>query len=197
MVVSSVVSELVLVIACAGAAIGLARKQAGLDATVGVALVGLAASLGALKYGGIEAVDTPHLYVSRLGGVGLTLLGVAWLRRSFPGTWWVVVSAAVATVGASLALLWVDGPWRLPLSIAGVLGTIVGGAAWFRARPRRAMAAVGGAVLEVVAGLVIGTKGVLFGLPRLDYFHVALGTAILMMSLSFPPTSEGGSTPRE
>ena len=79
---------------------------------------------------------------------------------------------------AILLLEGIGPPYR-----ACALGT---GLAWVRLRARMLLAAVIGTTCVLGAGLWIGTDGVAFGLPRMDWFHLVLGLGVL--SLGWGPT---------
>lgn len=95
-------------------------------------------------------------------------------------------------IAAALALILLQG--QLPedslskateaVSSAAILSTLLLAALMFNPY------GIIGSVLYVVAGIVVGTKGALYGVPCVDIFHYVLAIAniALMMGLARPQT---------
>jgi hypothetical protein len=171
MTITSVAAELCLVAASLFGASRRWKTPAPL-APAGFLLFAAAAALGALGYAGLGAVDPLHDQISRITEwAGLALIAAGLMIKPWPtligaalllGVGIVTGQALLVNV-AALALLIL---WRL----------------WLTRRPPWAM--VVGALLFALAGLAIGTHGQLLGLPRVDFYHVTLAVAVLLIALA-------------
>ena len=163
----------------------LAGSRAG---TGGLALVGLAALAGVLRFSVAPGILPVHSFLSGLAGqVGIPLLAFGFVAVAFPTGG---LSTHDLPFAAAILVLFLAFRFAIGLSL---YGTAVGGlaalaivAAGVRLLPSTSgTAAIVGAIVLVVAGLYIGTKGQLYGVPRVDVFHylTALSMALLAAGL--------------
>ena len=169
MILSSVAAELCLVAAALIGASKSWRSPAPL-APAGFLLFAVAAGLGALVYAGIGAVETWHDRLSWITEwAGLALIAAGLMGKPWP-----------TLIGAALLLaVGIVTGQSLPLNVAA-LAMMVLGRFWQTRRPPWAL--VVAALLFALAGLVIGTHGQLLGLPRVDFYHVTLAVALLLIA---------------
>lgn len=169
MAITSVAAELCLV---AASLFGAARrwKAPAPLAPAGFLLFAAAAAFGALVYAGLGAVEGLHDQLSRIAEwAALALIAAGLMGKPWPTligaalllAVGIVIGQALLVNVAALALLIL---WRL----------------WLTRRPPWAM--IVGALLFALAGLVIGTHGQLLGLPRVDFYHVTLAVAVLLIA---------------
>lgn len=178
---TDVLVALVGVVAC----IACATRRA-VACTVGaVALAGptVAASLGALRFSGIDSVAAQHdVAVHAAATIGMPMIGLSFVIAAARPARGRRIAAIVfaALVALSLAL---PGPeYR---TIAGGAGMTAGAvAAGFIATRDRSAGLVGvlGAVLVVFDGLLIGGPGDLWGVSRTAWFHVVFAVAIAALA---------------
>ena len=189
--------------------IARARNQSPpLPVSAGLLFLALAAAAGAYRYGIDPETTRVHRSLSRLSSTTSFLLiglGLAWARfvplfgRGGRVAGYLAIAlvicvaygvaatgavspGAVATLGAGLGLLLWLGVALLELAAA-------------RALPRlQALLLAAGAVLVLLAGLVVGTEATrVFGLARMNWFHIflALGAfTVLSARLLFAPDEE-------
>ena len=158
--------EAFLAACCALAAVSAWRSpsRAAL-AALGFALIGIAALLGALVYAGMEAANTAHDGATFLAA----RLGLLLIAAHAPRNWrW---SAGVVLLGA--LSLFVMPPFDQAIAVLALVAI-----AW-KGRSRHWPLAITGALMFALAGLVIGTRGEWFNIPRVDFFHLGLATAVL------------------
>ncbi|MBB4862609.1 hypothetical protein HNP46_001453 [Pseudomonas nitritireducens] len=159
-----VIAELLLTLACAVAAWLALRERYGWRA-LGFLSMGVAALLGALEYGGVEALAEPHHLASVVSGaIGLPLIALGRLAGS------PVQRALVLLVCMALVML----PSQVTL-LTNLVALLV--IAW-PGRSRRYPLALIGSLLFIGSGLLIGTRGELAGVPRRELFHLGLTLAI-------------------
>lgn len=185
MVASTLVSELILTLACVVAGVWLSR-QAELPrryAAVGMAIMAATAALGCVRFAGVEGITPLHRAVAGFAGgvvpasfalVALAL-GWGWSRRAVElGLGVLVLGWAVFGLVLQLAIY--------GTAIGSVAVVIMIGVA-IRDRSTAGLALIGGALILALAGLVIGTKGTLGPLLAVDVFHVALAAAHLLIAV--------------
>lgn len=169
MVISSVAAELCLVGASAIGATKSWKSPAPL-APAGFLLFAAAAALGALVYAGIGSLDSLHDQVSRIAEwAGLALIAAGSMQKPWP---------TLIGAGLLLAVGIVTGQ-ALDVNVAALAVMIVW-RFWLTRRPPWVL--VVAALLFALAGLVIGTHGQLLGLPRVDFYHLTLAVAILLIA---------------
>ncbi|WP_447748300.1 hypothetical protein [Pseudomonas nicosulfuronedens] len=161
---SSVICELLLCAASLWAAANSLRHGHGYR-VVGFVLMAIAALMGALVYGGVEALRPAHQAMSGITG-RITLLLIA--VGSLHGAPRHLLLIALATL-----MLWLPAN----LALAGNLLALFA-IAW-PGRSRRWPLALAGALLFVLAGLGIGGRGEWLGVARLDLYHLTLMLATL------------------
>ncbi len=187
---STAASDALLALACLASVIGVVRsyrwRETPWRATWLVVIAALlvttaAAVVGVLHFAVDPSWQTLHAKLSQassllalpiLGVVALTLTrGWHWQRL---GWCWVIISLSVLFEGAQqLGML---DTYTLLLNVATLALVLYAGA---RSGRRPLLAAVGVVALFIVAGLVIGTQGVIGSLQRVDVFHA-------LLSLAFP-----------
>ena len=154
---------------------------------VGFLLVGFAASAGAIRFGSrypSRDLIGAHMYLSWLASVlGTSLLAAAYHRQA---TLYQVANAhlAAALTLTLLSSLFSDKIHHMiseGVSSSAVLSLLI--LSIFNFSPFGVI----GAVVYIVAGLVIGTRGSWLGLPRVDWFHYALliGNVALMLGIKY------------
>lgn len=173
----------------------LARRRALGPAALGFALIGAAALCGTARFLGLEALEGLHRGLSEAAAaiamptIGAAALALAWARPASRRVWGqrVLVLAALH-VAASLA--GVTAGYGLA---SGALGTAAVLVAGVRARswcPRGGALVIVGAVLVLIAGLVIGTKGELGPFARVDVFHYVLAVADAALAVGLIAAAE-------
>jgi hypothetical protein len=169
MVISSVAGEVCLVAASLIGASKSWRSPAPL-APAGFLLFAIAATLGALGYAGIGAVDGLHDQVSHITEwAGLALIAAGLMGKPWP-----------TLIGAALLLAVAIVTGQALLVNVGALVLMIAWRFWLTRRPPWVL--VVAALLFALAGLVIGTHGELLGLPRVDFYHLTLAVAILLIA---------------
>ncbi|MFT7519481.1 MAG: hypothetical protein ACI9MC_001623 [Kiritimatiellia bacterium] len=198
MIWTSVLFEGVLLTSClVGVTMAWRRLplSVALPLTVGLGLMVLAASSGALKFAGLTSLAEAHAFFSRLGSVGIAAIGPCWLARAGlkrvgSGLAWLVLA-----VGLGFVLVWFDGGWRTPIVILSLVLCLGSGASWVgRSVVPLALAVVGSACL-LIAGLGIGTEGTTLGLPTIDWFHMFMAVSMLCLGAGPALTPRSPSTP--
>ena len=192
---ATAISDGVLAICAAAGTVALFRarassrdagqQQALVSAAVGLALIGLAAAVGSVRYGLAPGLGDVHALLSRLAGhFGMPLIGagyvaVAWSLRASRGAW-LALYVALGVLPFVCDALGLGGVYILVIGSLGVLAILAAAARQRAAQPVAAMTAAGGAVLVLIAGLVIGTKGHIGPIARVDAFHYTLAIAALL-----------------
>jgi hypothetical protein len=181
LVLSSVAAEAFLAataLVASGFVVARQPGSAARPAAIGLLLLAIAAALGAVRYSGVDDIIPLHTVASRLAGGGLAAVGVAWCGTAFRHKAWGWLAWAV--LAAAFLFTWrgMDGPWRLPMSVGGVMFGLVGAASWLRSRPSVGVLGVVGAVGIAAAGLAFDTDSTLLGVPQVDLFHVSLATSV-------------------
>ncbi len=187
MQISTAISDAVLAIASFWVArlVWIAGARPG---AIGLALVGLAAVFGALRFSVAPSVVEAHSFCSALAGqVGIPLVALSFLlllRTSPPGQ-------LPALVFVGLVAFFLLFRWTFPLAlygtiIGGLAALVIVGVGLYFLPQKGAILAIVGALVLVGAGLGIGTKGDLLGIPRVDIFHyfTAVSVVLLGMGLS-------------
>jgi hypothetical protein len=169
MVISSVAGEVCLAIAALFGAAKSWRSPAPL-APAGFLLFAAAATLGALIYAGIGQAESLHDQVTRITEwAGLALIAAGMMVKPWP---------TLIGAGLLLAVAIVTGQALLVNVAALVL--MIAWRFWLTRRPPWVL--VVAVLLFALAGLVIGTHGQLLGLPRVDFYHLTLAAAILLIA---------------
>ncbi|CAH1780569.1 unnamed protein product [Owenia fusiformis] len=157
-----------------------------LAASFGFALIGSAATAGVLKFSQESPTDnliyihTTLAWLSSL--IGVPALGAAYCQH--------VELNSLANVHYALGIAAIISWNVLNYKLQNLASTAVGGVALLSIAVICCLkfnpTGIIGAVLYVVAGLVIGIEGTLFGVLRVDWFHYALAVAniALMLGLS-------------
>lgn len=164
-----VIAELLLTLACTIAAWLALREQMRWRA-LGFLSMGIAALLGALEYGGADGLGDLHHVASVVSGaVSLPLIALGRLSGG-PGRQALVLVVCVLLVFLSQLSL-----------VSNLIALLV--IAW-PGRSRRYGLALLGALLFIGAGLLIGTRGELAGVPRRELFHLGLTLAVVAWALA-------------
>ncbi|WP_271103620.1 hypothetical protein [Pseudomonas tohonis] len=164
MLILHVGGELLLASACLLAAWLHGRERQGWRAA-GFVLMALAALAGAALYAGLDALDEVHRQLAFMSSrIGLPLIAFVWLRGA---------SRHLAVLALAAAMLLAPAPVALVGNALALLAL-----AW-PVRSRRWALAVAGSLAFLLAGLVIGTQGDWLGVPRVDFFHLCLASAVL------------------
>jgi hypothetical protein len=139
-------------------------------APAGFLLFAAAAALGAMVYAGIGAAEPLHDRLTQITEwVGLALITAGRMGKPWPtliggGLLLAVAIVAGQALIVTVAALFLIIVWRL----------------WLTRRPPWVL--VTAALLFALAGLAVGTQGQLLGLPRVDFYHVTLAVAILLIA---------------
>ena len=176
--ISTVISDGALALITLASALPLLRSR-NPSRTFGAAIlifIGLTAAVGAMRFAGMNVAlfhdsmtwTSKMIAVPLLGGVFAALgLGKRVIRP-----FWLMAGIALGGLG-----------WALPQSLSvlpsalGMLLILVFCARLFRTEPKASAAGCVGVALYLVMGLVIGTKGRLWGIARVDLFHYGLAFA--------------------
>ena len=152
---------------------------------LGFALVALAALAGVFRFSVAPAVLPVHSFASGVAGqVGIPLIAAAFVALVFPLNTDVAREVVLA---ALLMILFLTFRFVFPLPI---YSTFIGGlaavaivAAGARISPDSAgIFAIVGAIVLVGAGLGVGTKGALLGIPRVDIFHYLTALSMYLLA---------------
>lgn len=151
------------------------------SALYGFAIIGISAGLGSIHFLGINTLDPIYRFFVGLSGcLGVPLLGLAFFHFSFRS----ISEKTFFLLITILFVLYLVFAYLVPLPI---YSTVVGGIAMlivlvssiirFPKHNQAAMMGIVGAVLFILAGLVIGTKGTSGPFLNVDIFHVLLAIA--------------------
>ncbi|MCW7506778.1 hypothetical protein EHQ96_03880 [Leptospira levettii] len=151
------------------------------SALYGFAIIGISAGLGSIHFLGINTLDPIYRFFVGLSGcLGVPLLGLAFFHFSFRS----ISEKTFFLLITILFVLYLVFAYLVPLPI---YSTVVGGIAMlivllssiirFPKHNQAAMMGIVGAVLFILAGLVIGTKGSSGPFLNVDIFHVLLAIA--------------------
>jgi len=183
MQLSTALSDAILALVAWGAAV-IAHLSGSRPAAAGFALVALAASIGVLRFSAWPQLVPVHTSLSLVAGqVGIPLIGLGFCLAVFrmpppPGPLLITLILCVLFFIFQHLIV-----WNLYGTVVGALGAvaiIAAGIALFPAPS--ALWTAGGALLLVIAGLAVGTRGELAGMLRIDLFHYLMAIAIGMMA---------------
>lgn len=189
---STAISELVLAAVCFYSASILWRFRLTQDRSWGAVaalLTGIAASLGAVKYGSdINVAEWHRLAADIAKYVGMPLLGLAWV---FAAWHWPKYSGGrlllvVIVVGLFVCNRWLYAipeysQWMTPLSLALVAIPALSTVLTNREYSLLGLAGIGQFAL---AGLVIGTQGSINGVLSVDIFHYVLAGGWVSLAIA-------------
>lgn len=166
------------------------RRRGERYVSTGVLLVGIAAFIGAIRFGVNPELAVLHRFVSALATLtGLPLIAVQYLSTCFG---WPGPAGRMNTMGASVvgfAAFGLAFPIEAYATIVGGASMVVvaaGGLLRLAVDPGRAVAAVAGAVGVACAGLVIGTEGSMGPFLRIDVFHAVLTVSFVGVVAGLP-----------
>lgn len=147
-------------------------------------LTGAAAFAGVLRFSVLPQILPVHSMLSAMAGqVGVPLLGLSFAHAvfRFPATSLQVEAAGVALLAVFLVNRFLF-PIPLYATVIGGIGALIILVAGARSMVSIAGAlAMGGAIVLVVAGLVIGSSGEIWKFRRVDLYHYALTISMWMM----------------
>ncbi|WP_269532740.1 hypothetical protein [Chitinimonas sp. BJYL2] len=142
----------------------------------GFALIGTAALVGSMRYGGFTAVLPLHQLLSSWAGwSGLLLVALYGAHRRAVGI--------LLVVGLGLAVLGLGGQIQLATNVLALAILI---ARAYRLRAQQFSSALAGSFGFTVAGLVVGTQGSWGGMARLDLYHLMIALAVISLYRSLP-----------
>jgi hypothetical protein len=192
---STAFSDSLLALACAACVwlIGRARgrysegdQPALFCVLLGFLLPTAAACVGVVRYGFDPSWQAAHLWLSQASSfLGLPLLGAAALALGRGWVWsrpnWGRILLGLCAFFELFRQLGYLLDYRLALNLATLALILYAGAMQW---PRRAPAAVAALVvgLFLLAGLAVGTEGVIGPLRRVDLFHVLLAPAYPLLA---------------
>jgi len=186
---STAVSDAALALVALGGA-GVLLRVGGRARTLGgmgFGLVGIAAALGTARYGFAPAVEPSHEAFSRVAGlVGVPLIGVGFLVSALRKEEWrrnVGFGCLIALPALAAGLGWLP-TYRLAIGALGMVAVVAVSGLSFGKDRNASVAGILGALMTILAGLVIGTDGELLGFQRIDWFHYALATANAFLAVS-------------
>lgn len=168
----------------------LLRRRGERYVSSGLMLVGIAAFIGALRFGVNPELTELYSFVTSLAVcTGLPLIAVQFASTH---TGWPGRDGRMNTMGASVvgfALFGLAFPFPLYAHlVAGLSLLAVSGFALQRLAidPRRAGLAILGAMVALFAGLAVGRAGMLGPFLRTDVFNVLLTGAVLALAAGLP-----------
>lgn len=186
---STVISDGILALVAFGACLWL-RGRGERYASTGFLLMGIAAFIGTVRHAVNPELAELHGFVSDLAAcTGLPLIGVQYLSTCFkqPGPDGRMITMGTSVVGfAAFGLAFPVPLYGTIVGAIAMLAVIAGAARCMPHHPKRASAAIAGALTLMLAGLVIGTDGWLGPIRRVDVFHFALVAAIGGLSYGLP-----------
>eukprot|EP01137_Pigoraptor_chileana_P021782 Opistho-2@85907 len=165
-----------------------ARRRQSYLGVIGCLIIGVAASVGVLRFGPRPDLIPLHKYLAAAGAcISFPLFGYASLRRwesrfavkSPLGEWFVFGLAVALFIGRTTKGVLPAEHHELydtVIPFIGLLGVIsqsfltAGG-----------VGAIGAAII-ILMSLGIGDEGLLFGIPRVDIFHVGLALGLRMIT---------------
>lgn len=199
---STAFSDALLALACAVCVvwIGRARGRYGegdqpalFCALLGFLLPAAAAGVGVVRYGFDPSWQAAYLWLTQASSfLGLPLLGAAALALGRGWAWsrpnWGRIVLGLCAFFELFRQMGYMEDYRLALNLAALVLILYAGAVqWPRRAPAISAAIVVG--LFLMAGLAVGTEGMIGPLRRLDLFHVLLIPAYLLLAwllLSLP-----------
>lgn len=151
-------------------------------APVGLAVIGVAASVGTFRLGGVQALTALHVALSIVAGaVGVPLAGLGLATEALPDARLRGVWVGCAVVGVALAAVHALAPASAAeLARTAVAAVCLVGAIVTSARRRR-WTGVLGPIALLVTGLVVAGDGTWAGFARDGWFHLgmALSTGLI------------------
>lgn len=161
-------------------------------AAVGLALIGAAALIGALRFAGLEDLASLHRGLTDAAtAIAMPMIGAAALALAWPFAWsaraWLrglallIALFAAARLAGAFAIhgLVIGAVGTIGVLAAGVRG-VLGAGGLGRTREAGVLLLVGGA-LVLIAGLAVGSEGELGPFARIDVFHYLLALANLAL----------------
>ena len=199
---STAFSDVLLALACAVCVVWIGRvrgrygegdQPALFCALLGFLLPAAAAGVGVVRYGFDPSWQAAHLWLTQASSfLGLPLLGAAALALGRGWAWsrpnWGRIVLGLCAFFELFRQMGYLEDYRLALNLAALVLILYAGAVqWPRRAPAISAAIVVG--LFLMAGLAVGTEGMIGPLRRLDLFHVLLIPAYLLLAwllLSLP-----------
>jgi len=188
---TTVISDLILCVASIFMVMQLNRsssfaKKAG---TYGFFIIGTSAGLGSIHFWGITTLDPVyHFFVGLSNYVGVPLIGIGYFHIGINK----IKEPMLLPIFGVLFLVYIVFGYFVSFPL---LATILGGLAMgvvIIASIRNlsggtkdaAMFGISGAILFILAGLVIGTTGAIGPILKVDIFHVTLALAVYLLGTS-------------
>lgn len=203
---STAFTDALLALACAACAwlIGRARGRYGegdqpalFCALLGFLLPAAAASVGAIRYGFDPSWQPAHLWLTQASSfLGLPLLGAAALALGRGRAWsrpnWGRILLGLCAFFELFRQLGYLEDYRLALNLATLVLILYAGTVQW---PRRAPAIIAAVAvgLFLLAGLAVGSEGMIGPLRRVDLFHLLLAPAYPLLAwllLSLPASAK-------
>ncbi|WP_061240849.1 DUF6962 family protein [Ectopseudomonas composti] len=203
---STAFTDALLALACAACAwlIGRARGRYGegdqpalFCALLGFLLPAAAASVGVIRYGFDPSWQPAHLWLTQASSfLGLPLLGAAALALGRGWAWsrpnWGRILLGLCAFFELFRQLGYLEDYRLALNLATLVLILLAGAVQWPRRAPAIIAAVA-AGLFLLAGLAVGSEGMIGPLRRVDLFHLLLAPAYPLLAwllLSLPASAK-------
>ncbi|HHO51622.1 MAG TPA: hypothetical protein ENK18_12290 [Deltaproteobacteria bacterium] len=194
--IDAAASDAILALVALVAGLRLLQRGGGAGtAGVGLILVGIAATFGTIRFGGVQSLAQAHDGVSRLASlVGIPLVGSGYLSVAFfpqhavavrPYVFVSLLVAAVALIGVPLYGTVIGGAAMIGAAVAAIVG--------LRRPPSAAAEGLAGAVGVLLCGLVVSGEGSWGPLSRTAWLHLGLSAscALLATGLLRGAPSEG------
>jgi hypothetical protein len=203
---STAFTDALLALACAACAwlIGRARGRYGegdqpalFCALLGFLLPAAAASVGVIRYGFDPSWQPAHLWLTQASSfLGLPLLGAAALALGRGWAWsrpnWGRILLGLCAFFELFRQLGYLEDYRLALNLATLVLILYAGTVQWPRRAPAIIAAVA-AGLFLLAGLAVGSEGMIGPLRRVDLFHLLLAPAYPLLAwllLSLPASAK-------
>ncbi|XDD51020.1 hypothetical protein AB3N59_04360 [Leptospira sp. WS92.C1] len=156
---------------------------------LGFFVIGISAGLGTIHFLGIGILDPVYRFAVGLSGfVGVPLIGTAFYHLGIKK----LEKKSLYPIAGILFLIYIAFAYVIPFPL---LSTILGGLAMATAifacirknsggNKVAALYGILGAILFILAGLVIGTTGSRGPILNVDLFHIVLAVAVYSLSVS-------------
>lgn len=155
-------------------------------AAVGLALIGAAALVGALRFAGLQDLAPLHRGLTDAAtAIAMPMIGAAALALAWPFAWsaraWLRWLALLVALFAAARLAGAFAIHGLVIGAVGTIGVLAAGVRGLGGARRAGVLLLVGGALVLIAGLAVGSEGELGPFARIDVFHYLLALANLAL----------------